>query len=515
MKNIRLSLILIAIVNALISNGQTYSTSFEEDIFRSYKKDSLNYNFFKSLSSIDSLAKNEIVSKYQDKVLSVLRSFPPKESKEKKEKKRIKYIYDELHQTFFKKYVLNSYFTDMFKDGTYNCVTATALYAFAFDELNIPYHIKETPSHVFLVAYPNTHKIYLETTVPGAYGFIVPKETEVKKVVDELISYKLVTKEEVLAKGYMKFYEDYYYGNEFINKRSLIGMQYYNKGLFCFQAIDYDRAINNLRKSKVFYSSPLIKPILKNIMFLKVNDLEFNSEDDVDFLLELLSFSIYPEDYSLASLKSSLFKIVDHDDNDNVFIETVIDKFKILKTERVRNEALEFLYEYLARNAATDENLDEALGYSDEIIKVNSKSKIAQNIIEYVCFRKVVISTFDLESLKSFERNCEKYPFLKENKRYNISLAHLYGSISLMNFKNKSIKEGTSYLKKLENVLDNTDVLKEVNKNLLSELYLKVGNYYYYKEQHKASYKIYKKGLVYVPKNSDLIKRAQWSKHEL
>ncbi|WP_417213179.1 hypothetical protein [Bizionia sp.] len=178
--------------------------------------------------AIDSLANNNLILKYQDRVNSLLKTFPEKESKAKKEQKRIKFIYDEIHSPFFNKYLLNSYFNDLFEDGTYNCVTASALYAYVFDELNIPYHVKETPTHVFLIAYPETYKIYLETTVPGEYGFIVPKESEVIKIIDELISYKLVTKDEVLEKGYMKFYEDLYYGREYINKNALIGMQYYN-----------------------------------------------------------------------------------------------------------------------------------------------------------------------------------------------------------------------------------------------------------------------------------------------
>jgi hypothetical protein len=515
MKNKNVIITLIIILCSFSSHAQTGSTSFEKEVFESFKKDSLHYNFFESLFAIDSSMTNEKALKYKEIVLSALKDFPLKEDKEKKEKKRVKYIYDELHKRFFKKYNLDSYFTDIFNDGTYNCVTASALYAFAFGELKIPYHVKETPSHVFLVAYPDTYKIYLETTVPGAYGFIVPKESEVEKIVDELVAYKLVTKEEVLEKGYMKFYEDYYYGKEFINKSALIGMQYYNKGLNHLNEVDYDKAINDLRKSEVFYTSPLVKPILKNIMFLKVNDLKFNSENDVEFLLELLSISKYPEDYSIGNLKSSLFKIVEHDDNGSAFIEHTIDKFKTLKNEEVRNEAIEFLYEYLARNAASDEDLEKALNYSDQIMSVNPKSKIAKEIIEYVSFKRVQLSTYDLESLKSFEILCEKYPFLKENKRYNISLAHLYGNISLLNFNNKVIDKGNDYLKKLEKVLDNNDILGEVNKFLLSEVYLKAGNYYYYKEQYKTSYNIFKKGLTYVPNNGDLIKKAKWSKEEL
>ncbi|WP_143094863.1 hypothetical protein [Bizionia echini] len=509
------TLFFITFTSLTATFSQSFNSSFEEEIFKSYKRDSINYNFFKSMFAIDSLANNNLVLKYQDRINTLLKTFPEKENKEKKEQKRIKFIYDEIHSAFFNKYKLDSYFNDLFEDGTYNCVTASALYAYAFDELQIPYHIKETPTHVFIIAYPETYKIYLETTVPGEYGFIVPKESEIIKVIDELISYKLITKEEVLKKGYMKFYEDLYYGHEFVNKNALVGMQYYNRGLSYLDIEDYDKAINNLRKSKIFFSSPLIKPIIKTIMFDKINELEFNSFEDIDYLLELIAIANYPEDYSLKNLESSLFKLVNHDDNTNEFIEASVEKFNTIKEDDVRNTALEFLYEYLAKQAGTDENLDDALKYSDKIINLNPNSKIAQKIIEYVCFKKIALSTLNKATLNELENNVDKYPFIKSNNRYHIALAHLYGNISLDSFGDKDIESAHLYLKKLEDLLDNNDITNEISKKLISNLYTKAGNYYYYKEQHKSAFTIYSKGLSYAPNDHELNKRAKWSKEEL
>lgn len=106
----------------------------------------------------------------------------------------------------------------------------------------------------------------------------------------------------------------------------------------------------------------------------------------------------------------------------------------------------------MAKRAAADEDLGNALKYSDEIMGINSKSKIAKQIIEYVSFRRVALSTYDIETLEAFEDTCIKYPFLIDNKRYNISLVHLCGNISFKSFKNKEIKKGTEYLNKLESV---------------------------------------------------------------
>ncbi|UKM65944.1 hypothetical protein GSB9_02516 [Flavobacteriaceae bacterium GSB9] len=515
MKNFKTFIVCSVVLISLNFYGQTFTSDFEESIFESYQSDSLNYNFIEGLCAIDSSMSPGGAGAYKQELMSAIKGFSPKEARPRKEKKRVKQIYDELHDRFFVKYALDSYFTDIFKNGTYNCVTASALYSYAFDELNIPYHIKETPSHVFLIAYPNSLKIYLETTVPGAYGFSVPKESEVQKIVDELIAYKLVTKEEVLAKGYMKFYEEYYYGKAFVDRSALIGMQYYNKGITNLNNANYDEALNNLRKSKVFYSSPLIKPILKSIMYTKVNDLEFNTQDDVDYLIELLEMSNYPKDYSIGNLKSSLYKIIEHDDNDSEFLESTIGKLKTITEEKVRDEAVEYMYEYLARNSATDENLDKALRYCDEVLKLNSDSKIAKEIIEYVCFKKVLLSMYDLKSLETFLEMTETYGFLKSNRRYFISLAHFYGNISLMNYINKDLAMASDYLAKFETVMDGNEILSEVNKKLISDLYLRAGNYYYYKGDYKASYDIYIKGLTYIPDYPDLVKKAAWSKEEL
>ena len=87
--------------------------------------------------------------------------------------------------------------------------------------------------------------------------------------------------------------------------------------------------------------------------------------------------------------------------------------------------------------------------------------------------------------------------------------------MSYNEFQSKNISIANEYLLKLESVLDNNDVLNEVSHSLLGDLYVKAGNYYYYKGQYNTSYKIYKKGLTYVPNHNDLEKRAKWSKEEL
>lgn len=502
------------LLSSFVFYAQSYISTYEENFVKAFEKDSINYNFFSGMLAIDSSMTKELADKYQSEVDAVLVAFPVKEDREKRERKRVKEIYNELHDKFFIKYSEDSFFNNIFENGYYNCVTASALYAYAFDELNIPYHVKETPSHVFLIVYPNTYKIYLETTVPGAFGFREPSESDIKKIVDELVSYKLVTTQEVAEKGYSKFYEDYFYGKEFVNKSTLIGMQYYNNGILEYQKEDYKASIRNLKIAKLFFDSPVVTWMLKESMFSQVNDLELNTKEDIALLLDIIEVSEFNEDYTASNLNFSFNKIVDHDENDTAFIKYVVAEISKIKKEEVKQIGLEFFYDYLARNYARDEDLNEALNYAELLLSINTDSKMAKQIIEYVCFRKIALSPLDIEALDSFRAMCEKHQFIKENNRYNMALVGFYGKIAYEGFDNKDIVQGLDYLHQLEGILDTTNILEEVRKSPLSDLYVKAGNYYYYQSQYKSAYNIYKKGLTYVPNDSDLNKRIGWCKEE-
>ncbi|PNQ72303.1 hypothetical protein C1T31_12175 [Hanstruepera neustonica] len=505
----------ILLLFPLVVLSQSYHSEYEEAVFENLDQVVSNTDFFKSLLAIDSVMTTDTYLKYKSRVDDIIIGLPEKESKEKKEKKRIHEIYDLVHETFFKKYEIDSYFNDIFETGEYNCVTATALYAYIFSELNVPYHVKEAPSHVFLIVYPDTFGIYLETTIPGTLGFQSPSDSEIKKMVDELVAYKLVTDDEVSRLGYKEIYNTYLYGKEFVPSSSLIGMQYYNKGVLKNEVSDYKSSINNFKKAGKFYDSPIVSIFLKTVMFSRINELEFNSKEDVEFLCDLINVSEFNNDYNKDNLYGTFSKIINHYDNDSDFIDFVINKFDQLENQEVRQIALEYFLEYLARENANKGIFDKALQYSDSLLEISPKNRIAMEVIEFICFKKVSLSTLDINSFSEFQGMVEKYPFIKDNNRYEISLSYFYSRLSYLNFSEKNPKEGQEYMKKLEDLLENKIVFENFDKGLLSTLYIKAGNYYYYKEYYNDAYKIYKKGLEYIPDHYELKKRLNWCFDEI
>jgi len=474
---------LFLIFPVLIYAQFEYKSDFEKQVFEGLKKDSLQYSFFNSLLVLDSTMTVKKASSLRLSVDQQLVSFG--KNYKKSDKKKVKLVYQKLHEVFLKKYDLYSFFDDIFKSGYYNCVTATALYTYAFEKLGIPYRIQEEPSHVFLVAYPNSHNIYLETTAPGALGFLTPKESEIKKIVNELIAYKIVSQEEVDAKGYLKFYEEYFYKKEAKDKKALVGMQYYNRAISNIESKKYDLVIEDLKKAKLTYKGPMLDVIYKNVCFLKADTLLMNNEDDIAFIYHVFSEFEIDKDYNSNNVLFILEKVVSNNDNSNDFIKNVADKFSRLEDEKLKKICQEYLYEYLAKSSYSNQENEEALLYCDKLYELNSKSKVVKDIVSRIAFYDLGVSLLDQEALMELERYSDKYAFVKENKKYDVSLGFLYSNISLLHFKNKEINEGLQFLKKFETLVDNKPkILKQVSKILISELYYTLGNYYYYKSQY-------------------------------
>jgi hypothetical protein len=82
-------------------------------------------------------------------------------------KNKMKLLFKEVHGYFFVKYDEEAFFSQIFDNGNYNCVTASMLYSIIFDHNKIPFEIKETPTHVYLVAFPGSENIMVETTNPN------------------------------------------------------------------------------------------------------------------------------------------------------------------------------------------------------------------------------------------------------------------------------------------------------------------------------------------------------------
>jgi tetratricopeptide (TPR) repeat protein len=149
----------------------------------------------------------------------------------------VKRVFDEGRRRFLHSYSKNyPHFNQLFTQGSYNCVTGTALYAWVLGRLGYPVQIHETAFHAYLTVRVD-HAVYLLDATDPRSGFVNGAAAAGKRAL-------------------------WYAGNELqkgvtfnrpISFRQLCGLQYYNQGVVAFNARDYAGSLVYLRKALELY----------------------------------------------------------------------------------------------------------------------------------------------------------------------------------------------------------------------------------------------------------------------
>jgi hypothetical protein len=167
--------------------------------------------------------------------------------KKKKPAKEIGRHYKEVHSRFLDKYELESSFREIFDQQTYNCVTATGLFAYIFENLQIPFEIQEYPLHVNMVAYPRAERILVETTDPqGGFVNYTPKQR--KAYAEQMRAQKLISEAEFLE-GPEAVFEKHFLDSKPINYMQLAGIQYGNTAIYYAEKDEFEKALMLMAKS--------------------------------------------------------------------------------------------------------------------------------------------------------------------------------------------------------------------------------------------------------------------------
>jgi len=142
----------------------TFVSDFEKESFKQYFDGDMDITRLLQCINPRQTEKGHLENDQQ--LRSAIDKLKQAKLEKKKPNKKVRTIYTTIHDTFLDKYEIKNEFSEIFDTGKYNCVSATALFALVFEELSISYTIKELPTHVFLIAYPENEQILVETTDP-------------------------------------------------------------------------------------------------------------------------------------------------------------------------------------------------------------------------------------------------------------------------------------------------------------------------------------------------------------
>jgi hypothetical protein len=183
------------------------------------------------------------------------------ESKKSKKNDRefLRYLFTKTHKRFLKKYESNADFRHLTENGSYNCLTGTALYALVLNHTGYEFSIIETNYHIFLIVKSSSGNVLFEATDPEK-GFL----TDRIQIANRIAKYK-ENKTGVVESGANYYHYSFRLFNE-VNLDQMQGLLFYNEAIEAFNVRDLPTAINYLDKAIALYNSPRIQEFSRIVL---------------------------------------------------------------------------------------------------------------------------------------------------------------------------------------------------------------------------------------------------------
>lgn len=245
---------LIVSVKSKAQTDYVFYSNEEEELFKKAQNKE-PYDTFKLLYFVEGKSVDEFNA--LEKKLNEFYAKNKETLSQTSKTKTYKYLHKEIQKTFFTKFVDSAQLPHLYRKGEYNCLMGTSIYTYFFQKMKVPYQVMEVPGHVYVKTNINGKEINFETTMPKEQGTYIVSVEEKQKFVDQLLESKIISSEDLVKKGYEKCYKDYWYDTSFLSMKSLAGMAYFNSASFAFENKNYNKAIEQYEKCKLFYNSKM------------------------------------------------------------------------------------------------------------------------------------------------------------------------------------------------------------------------------------------------------------------
>ncbi|MEQ8689138.1 MAG: hypothetical protein RIE86_27805 [Imperialibacter sp.] len=463
-----------------------------------------NKHYFSLFMSVDSAYSRKSMLMDSNYFYSHLSNLMAKPKPTKKYTKYLKPIYDDLHSTFLRKYVLENSFSDVFTKGEYNCVSAVILYGIALSALEIPYEIKETPTHVYIVAKPGGEQIVIETTDPiNGYNKITPGFKQ--NFIETLVNGKLIGSSEYNGGNTDVLFDEYYFKAKSIGLKELAGVQYTNSGIFFFEKKDYLKALWQFDKSYHLYKNEKTESLiyLSGVSYISGSD--YVSAEPVKVLAKLLKLeNTKPERKEVegefgritVEMLSNRYDTKMYDEAYQILAGAIDDQ--VLKSN------IDYIYNYeRGRNLVMRKRYKAALPYLEAAYLIRPTNFETESL-----FASSLAASFESEKHFSdqVEKYKEKFPKLLKNETFSNLLSTSY-LLEMYDYysQNKAI-DASLFKDKFEKMIDEQGVTVKQH-DLLGGAYSQAAVYHFKMGETNKARSILNKGLQYSPNNYELRSR--------
>ncbi len=420
-----------------------------------------------------------------------------------KASKKIKSIYKTVHNYYFKKYEAKTSFNEIFETGIFNCLTATALYGITLHELNIPFVVRETPFHVYLVAYPNKEGIKIETTDPlkGLYFF---DQKYKESFIEYLHKNKFISPEEYLNNTNEELFDKYFYSDKEITLQELIGLHYFNLSVFSLMDKKLREAYDFMERSYIFYSSERVRYLMFAILAEILHDTNYEEFDDLRYLARITRFTA--EGIKIEDIKREFARITEYyliNRSNKEYYDKIYNYLDAnIQNKEYKNE-ISFIYNYEKGRFAYNRGQRIA---SHEYFKKAYLIKPENSDVQMAFVQSLAFFIDGLDAIGAITKIEEynlKFKNLETNQVFKTLLLQAYLVGAFQKYSMKSA-EGDHYILKFENLYGkNRDI--NIDHDMIGNAYSSAGIFYFKKGDYKKAKEYINKGLHYAPNNFKLL----------
>jgi hypothetical protein len=194
-----------------------------------------------------------------DKFVAFLDKLSSKKNSFKNEAFFLGRVFTKTHQRFLKQFRPYAHFDELLAEGSYNCLTGTALYALILEHLGFNYSIVETNYHIFMLVESSEGQILFEATDP-LHGFV----TNAGDIEKRIAEYK---QNDLVAANNGKTYYEYRVSlYNTINLDGLLGLMHYNLAVEAYNSHNLASSVEHLSKAAGLYNSPRIDEFSRIIL---------------------------------------------------------------------------------------------------------------------------------------------------------------------------------------------------------------------------------------------------------
>jgi len=423
------------------------------------------------------------------------------------DKKKVKNIYNDIHNTYLKKYEINSYFSHLFKTGEYNCVTASAFYGILFNELKIPFTIKESYDHVYIIGYPETLSIRVESTDPKKGYFVYDDRTKAQ-FVDFMKQSKMISQEEFDQKTTEALFNEYYFKEEDINLLQLAGIQYQNKALELLVDKQFEAAFTMTEKAYYLHPQERTGFLLLITAANVLNGCNYEDIHYADYIYKIARYKKYGvtnddiKDEFIKITQKLLVAQYNMELYDAYFsrIENNIDDTALIKE-------ISFIYNYeRGRILFNDNKYDLSLSFIEAAYKLKPKHVDARQL-----FVSNVLANFSTindpaNALAQLNEYVQNYPDLMNNNSFSELRCTLLLALSVESFATGNSRQAFEYIQTFEEVEESSSI--NFNSYMINdaiiEAYSRAASYYFRRGNYKNVKHYLNQGLKYVPNSYEL-----------